>query len=191
MCSPSALPFRVGRSRNQALVIDWAHADVSGQHFDIVALDESGATIVVHGDNGVVGRRNRARPGDAIPVDAGGDARPRQRRGAGIVVRADAVARVVSAGDNPERQRPMNPAPSRDRPTPRHARRGDIASFVRERAYSRGRVRLDAAVASSRGSFHAVNEDGHSALDGSVAAVRRRRRRQPRARWLRAPAASW
>jgi pSer/pThr/pTyr-binding forkhead associated (FHA) protein len=48
-----ALPFRVGRSRNQALVIDWAHADVSGRHFEIVAVDESGATVVVHGDNGV------------------------------------------------------------------------------------------------------------------------------------------
>jgi FHA domain len=48
-----ALPFRVGRSRNQALVIDWAHAEVSGRHFEIVALDESGAQIVVHGDNGV------------------------------------------------------------------------------------------------------------------------------------------
>jgi hypothetical protein len=50
---PGALPFRVGRSRNQALVIDWTHADVSGRHFEIVALDESGAQIVVHGDNGV------------------------------------------------------------------------------------------------------------------------------------------
>ncbi len=49
----TALPFRVGRSRNQALVIDWAHADVSGQHFEIVAIDEAGAQIVVHGDNGV------------------------------------------------------------------------------------------------------------------------------------------
>jgi hypothetical protein len=48
-----ALPFRVGRSRNQALVIDGAHAEVSGRHFEIVALDESGAQIVVHGDNGV------------------------------------------------------------------------------------------------------------------------------------------
>jgi hypothetical protein len=51
---PGALPFRVGRSRNQALVIDWAHADVSGRHFEIVALDESGVEVVVHGDNGVV-----------------------------------------------------------------------------------------------------------------------------------------
>ena len=34
-------------------MIDWAHADVSGRHFEIVALDESGAQIVVHGDNGV------------------------------------------------------------------------------------------------------------------------------------------
>ena len=47
------LPFRVGRSRSQALVIDRAHAEVSGRHFEIVALDESGAQVVVHGDNGV------------------------------------------------------------------------------------------------------------------------------------------
>jgi len=62
----------------------------------------------------------------------------------------------------------MNPTPSRDRPTPPHkGRRGDDASFVREAAYSSGRVRLETAVASSRGSFHAVNEDGCSALDGA------------------------
>ena len=47
------LPFRIGRSRSQALVIDWAHEDVSGHHVDIVALDEQGAQVVVHGDNGV------------------------------------------------------------------------------------------------------------------------------------------
>jgi len=50
---PDALPFRVGRSRNQALVIDGAHADVSGRHVEIVALDAAGAKVVVHGDNGV------------------------------------------------------------------------------------------------------------------------------------------
>ena len=50
---PGALPFRVGRSRNQALVIDWTHSDVSGHHLEIIALDESGAQVVVHGDNGV------------------------------------------------------------------------------------------------------------------------------------------
>ena len=49
----AALPFGVGRSRNQALVVDWTHEDVSGHHFDIVALDAAGATVVVHGDNGV------------------------------------------------------------------------------------------------------------------------------------------
>jgi len=48
-----ALPFRVGRSRNQALVIDSAHEDVSGRHFEIISVDESGAQIVVQGDNGV------------------------------------------------------------------------------------------------------------------------------------------
>ena len=47
------LPFGIGRSRNQSLVIDAAHADVSGQHVEIVAVDEGGASVVVHGDNGV------------------------------------------------------------------------------------------------------------------------------------------
>ena len=47
-----ALPFRIGRSRNQALVVDWAHAEVSGRHCEIIAADELGVTVVVHGDNG-------------------------------------------------------------------------------------------------------------------------------------------
>ena len=34
-------------------MIDWAHEDVSGHHLDIVELDEGGAQVVVHGDNGV------------------------------------------------------------------------------------------------------------------------------------------
>ncbi len=47
------LPFGIGRSRSQALVIDWAHEDVSGHHVDIVEVDDAGAIVVVHGDNGV------------------------------------------------------------------------------------------------------------------------------------------
>ena len=47
------LPFRIGRSRSQSLVIDWAHEGVSGQHVDIVELDDGSAKVVVHGDNGV------------------------------------------------------------------------------------------------------------------------------------------
>lgn len=47
------LPYRVGRSRSQTLVIDWAHEDVSGHHMDIAELAEDGADVVVHGDNGV------------------------------------------------------------------------------------------------------------------------------------------
>jgi len=47
------LPFRIGRSRNQALVIDWAHEGVSGHHADIVELQEGSAMVAVHGDNGV------------------------------------------------------------------------------------------------------------------------------------------
>jgi len=47
-------PFRVGRSRSQTLVIDWAHESVSGHHVDIVEADATGAQVVVHGDNGVI-----------------------------------------------------------------------------------------------------------------------------------------
>ncbi len=47
------LPFSIGRSRNQTLVVDWAHEGVSGHHLDITAIDADGATVVVHGDNGV------------------------------------------------------------------------------------------------------------------------------------------
>ncbi len=78
-----ALPFRVGRSRNQALVIDGAHAEVSGRHFEIVALDQSGAQIVVHGDNGVTvngrshgpGSEFKWKPGETLLLgDASGQA---------------------------------------------------------------------------------------------------------------------
>jgi pSer/pThr/pTyr-binding forkhead associated (FHA) protein len=47
------LPFSIGRSRDQGLAIDWAHEGVSGHHVDITAIDESGVTVVVHGDNGI------------------------------------------------------------------------------------------------------------------------------------------
>jgi hypothetical protein len=49
-----ALPFGIGRSRNQSLVIDGAHTDVSGRHVEIVSVDDDGALVIVHGDNGVV-----------------------------------------------------------------------------------------------------------------------------------------
>jgi hypothetical protein len=50
----SALPIAIGRSRNQALVVDRRHGGVSGHHIDIVELDESGCRGVVHGDNGIL-----------------------------------------------------------------------------------------------------------------------------------------
>lgn len=50
----SRLPFSVGRSRSQALVVPPAHEGVSGRHIELVALDESGADVAVHGDNGVM-----------------------------------------------------------------------------------------------------------------------------------------
>lgn len=50
----AALPFGIGRSRNQALAVDLVHATVSGRHLEIVACDAEGAEVVVHGDNGVI-----------------------------------------------------------------------------------------------------------------------------------------
>lgn len=70
------LPFSVGRSRSQALVIDWAHEGVSGHHIDISDIDEAGVTVVVHGDNGVTiggtsyspGARLRWKPGESMAL---------------------------------------------------------------------------------------------------------------------------
>jgi PPM family protein phosphatase len=43
----------------------------------------------------------------------------------------------------------------------------DRSIFVREAAFASGWMRLDTAVASSRGRLHAINEDWYSALDGA------------------------
>lgn len=51
---PAQLPFTIGRSRSQTLVVDLAHEGVSGQHLAITGLDETGAAVLVRGDNGVV-----------------------------------------------------------------------------------------------------------------------------------------
>ena len=48
-----AMPVSVGRSRNQDLVVDWAHEGVSGHHIDLWNVDDTGAEVAVHGDNGV------------------------------------------------------------------------------------------------------------------------------------------
>jgi pSer/pThr/pTyr-binding forkhead associated (FHA) protein len=69
-----SLPFRLGRSRNQGLVVDWAHGEVSGRHLEIVAVDDDGASVVVHGDNGVrvddtaygAGAQFRWKPGQTL-----------------------------------------------------------------------------------------------------------------------------
>ena len=76
------LPFAIGRSRNQSLAVDWSHAAVSGRHVEIVALDDAGATLVVHGDNGVLvdgearpaGARFTWRPGEELVLGARADA---------------------------------------------------------------------------------------------------------------------
>jgi pSer/pThr/pTyr-binding forkhead associated (FHA) protein len=49
-----ALPLTIGRSRDQAIVIDRRHPGVSGQHVAIDAVDGNGAQGIVLGDNGIV-----------------------------------------------------------------------------------------------------------------------------------------
>ena len=50
---PPDVPFRIGRSRAQSLVVDWAHESVSGHHAEVLGVEESGVRVRVHGDNGV------------------------------------------------------------------------------------------------------------------------------------------
>ena len=78
---PGMLPFCVGRSRNQDLVIDRRHEGVSGQHLEIVELDASGAMLLVHGDNGLWLDGVRHGPGTRVRWTVGqalllGDALP-------------------------------------------------------------------------------------------------------------------
>jgi len=69
-----ALPLTIGRSRDQAIVIDRRHPGVSGQHVAIDAVDDDGAHGVVQGDNGIVidgvahrtGERFDWRPGETM-----------------------------------------------------------------------------------------------------------------------------
>jgi hypothetical protein len=50
---PADGAFRIGRSRAQSLVVDWAHESVSGHHAEIVGIDDGGVRVRVLGDNGV------------------------------------------------------------------------------------------------------------------------------------------
>jgi hypothetical protein len=50
---PSEGTFGIGRSRAQSLVVDWAHASVSGHHAQIEGADEEGVRVRVLGDNGL------------------------------------------------------------------------------------------------------------------------------------------
>jgi len=75
---PGSPPVTVGRSRNQSIMIGRAHELVSGHHLDIVSLDDSGAQVIVHGDNGVivdgvshaVGSRFAWKPGQTMVLGA-------------------------------------------------------------------------------------------------------------------------
>src|ERR1700693_2272184 len=62
----------------------------------------------------------------------------------------------------------MNVARAGDRQaTRRESARSDRSGFLREAVFATVWIRLDTAVASSRGRSHTVNEDWHSALSGT------------------------
>ena len=81
---PAALPVSLGRSRSQSLVVDRRHEGVSGHHLDITELDEAGAQVLVHGDNGVLvdgvayaaGTRLRWRAGETMVLGASAHEHP-------------------------------------------------------------------------------------------------------------------
>ena len=91
----ASVPVTVGRSRNQTVVVDRRHDSVSGHHLDLVALDDGGAEVVVHGDNGVwvegtshrAGARFRWTVGQTLVLGATPDAAPKL-----------ALARIDKAG---------------------------------------------------------------------------------------------
>jgi pSer/pThr/pTyr-binding forkhead associated (FHA) protein len=69
--TPDMLPASIGRSRNQSLVVERRYEGVSGYHLQITELDETGALVVVHGDNGVLIDGVRHGPGTRMHWTAG------------------------------------------------------------------------------------------------------------------------
>jgi pSer/pThr/pTyr-binding forkhead associated (FHA) protein len=79
-----SLPLSIGRSRSQSLVVDSAHAEVSGKHVEIVSIDDAGVDVRVLGDNGVSvdgtvhgpGTRFSWRPGETLVLGDAGEQAP-------------------------------------------------------------------------------------------------------------------
>jgi len=88
-----ALPLTIGRSRDQAIVIDRRHPGVSGQHVAIDAVDDEGAHGIVHGDNGVVIDGVAHRPGERF------DWRPGQTMVLGGALPGEPACTLVLARD--------------------------------------------------------------------------------------------
>lgn len=65
------LPFTIGRSRNQVLVVDEAHEGASGHHLDITGVEDAGLAVLVHGDNGVLVDQATHPAGDRFVWHAG------------------------------------------------------------------------------------------------------------------------
>ena len=52
--SDGRIPDRDGSLARLGQVVGRAHELVSGHHLDIIEIDDAGAQVLVHGDNGVV-----------------------------------------------------------------------------------------------------------------------------------------
>ena len=180
-----AVPVPVGRSRNQDLVVDWAHEGVSGHHIDLTNIDDTGAEVEVHGDNGViVSKRTAHPPGESVPLARERAHDPRARLGRGAGMHVDAVRPCHDGGERTPT--PMSPT------TVAHERAiAESATTIERGMMATAGARLDLAAASCCSLRHdAVNEDSHSALDGA-APVSSSPMAWAAARWLRARVASW
>src|SRR5262249_29278577 len=123
-------PFRVGRSRSQTLVVDWAHESVSGHHVDIVEPDATGAHVVVHRDNGarVQGARHAAggrcgwTVGEMLPPGRGNARDPESCLPLTAPPAPASPARVHSRGASSLRANPRFPASAPRATSPRRTR---------------------------------------------------------------------
>ena len=126
-------------------------------------VDDDGAHGVVHGDNGIVIDGVAHGPGDALRLAARPDDGPRRRSAGRARVHARPGARRRAL--RWRRSSLITPIEPGRATRPGALSRG--AAAPTQAVYATAACRLEAAVASSCGSQHAVNEDAHSALDGS------------------------
>ena len=165
------LPFRIGRSRSQALVIDWAHEGVSGHHVGHRRPGRSGVRVRVHGDNGVTRRRRCAsRAGQRVRVERRRDA---CCSGARCTTSRSARSRCRARRDDSRRAIPRPRSPRAEARAPDGDAFGaDVATRVVAARRSRPRRRAARIIASTK------TATARSTASRRCSRGRRRRRRR-------------